>query len=87
MVVPLLAGASFAISSVYSAGRALDNYRYWDAYYRSTGHRPKYPFRSGSMDWMNGAPMIVGGFGRMRNLSRPRQTTIYHYGNYYARRR
>lgn len=48
--LPLLAGG---LSAIYSAGKAYDNYRFWSDYYRNTGYRPRYPFRSGSFDWMS----------------------------------
>lgn len=53
MVFPaVLAGAGLAVSSLYSAGQAYDNVRYWDEYRKRTGVRIKYPFRSGSYDYM-----------------------------------
>lgn len=48
--LPLLAGG---LSALYSAGKAYDNYRYWNDYYLSTGYRPRYGFRAGRYDWMS----------------------------------
>lgn len=48
--LPLLAGGLIA---AYHVGKAYDNYCFWSDYYRNTGYRPRYPFRSGSYDWMS----------------------------------
>lgn len=50
MVAPLLlAGAG--LSAFYNVGKSIDNWRYWSDYYKNTGYFPRYPFRSGAMDW------------------------------------
>lgn len=56
------------LGALYSVGKASDNVRYWYAYYKNTGRRPKYPFRSGSMDWMTVTATVGHGFGRLKRL-------------------
>lgn len=51
-MLPLLA-VGYGLSAIYSAGKALDNYRYWNDYYRNTGHRPRYPWHAGAYDWVS----------------------------------
>lgn len=63
-IIPVVAGASFALNSIYSAGKAIDNYRYWNDYYRNTGFRPRYKFRSGYYDYLQQSNVFVGGIGR-----------------------
>lgn len=48
-MLPHLVGT---LGAIYSAGKAVDNFRYWRDYEKNTGYRPKYPFRSGSMDYV-----------------------------------
>lgn len=43
MLPALVAG----IGLVYYTGKSVDSMRYWNDYYKNTGHRPKYPFRGG----------------------------------------
>lgn len=54
MPLPLLAAGliagSSAVSGVYNVKKALESRKYWDDYYRNTGYRPRYPFRSGYYD-------------------------------------
>lgn len=85
MVAPLLALAG-SLGGVYSVGRMYDNLRYWNAYRRNTGFSPRYPFRSGSMDWMRygmSAGMSFYPYAQYRN-------SIYshypsnNYHSYYA---
>lgn len=66
MVLPLLiAGAGLGLSAIYNVGKAYDNERYWDAYYRRTGFRPKYSWRAGRYDSVNylGKSLAPIGFG------------------------
>lgn len=42
-----------AIGAIYHVGRAVDNVRYWNDYYRNTRMRARYPFRSGQFDYMS----------------------------------
>ena len=55
-MVPL-AVAGLALSSslggIYEIGKGLENRRFWDTYYRRTGRRPKYPYRSGYYSYKN----------------------------------
>lgn len=50
-VLPLIA-AGVGLNALYGVGQAVDSYRYWSDYYKNTGYFPRYPFRSGGMDWM-----------------------------------
>jgi hypothetical protein len=70
MVLPALAAS---IGAIYGVGKAVDNIRYWEDYHKNTGKRSKYPFRSGSMDWMaySGSSAFYG--GKVRNLSKPKK--------------
>lgn len=52
MLPALLFGAGALMGGIYNAGQAYDNYRYWQDYYRNTGYRPRYPFRSGRYDYL-----------------------------------
>lgn len=68
--IDMLPALAVGLSALYSAGRAYDNYRYWNDYYKNTGYRPKYPFRSGSMDWMGYASdtMLTYHFARLKRF-------------------
>lgn len=44
---------SNALSGLYNVGRAVDNKRFWDDYYKNTGFKPRYPYRSGYYDWVS----------------------------------
>lgn len=54
MPLPLLAAGLIAgsgvVSGVYNVKKGLETRKYWDQYYRNTGYRPRYPFRSGYYD-------------------------------------
>lgn len=80
MLPLLVAGASLA--SVYSAGKALDSNRYWNDYYRNTGHKPKYPWRAGVYDWVGdlGYNMMYG-YGVGRTVGR--SVRRYYNSRYY----
>ena len=65
MVIPYLVGG---LGMLYSAGKAVDNIRYWNDYVKNTGHRPKYPFRSGSMDWVGYGLSGAYSFSRLKRL-------------------
>lgn len=83
MPLPLLAGGlvagGSALSGIYRVGKALENRRYWDAYYRNTGYRPLYPFRAGYYDYINefGRSLysagFAGGFMNLKNFDRRRR--------------
>lgn len=73
MVAPLMALAG-SLGGMYAVGKTYDNVRYWNAYYRNTGFRPKYPFRSGSMDWMS---YSARGFGTVGSSLSPRRYNLY----------
>lgn len=56
--LPIIAGVSFGVSTVselysqwknyqYQKGALQENERYWQDYYRNTGVKPRYPYRSG----------------------------------------
>lgn len=58
VVIPALVGIGATLSGMYSVGKAVDNYRFWNDYYKRTGFKPKYPWRSGYYDsgsWLAGA--------------------------------
>lgn len=59
----LIAGGS-AISGVYHVKKAIESRKYWDEYYRNTGYRPRYPYRSGYNDIVGalGSGLTTGGF-------------------------
>lgn len=40
-MLPLLVAG---LGAAYGAGKLFDTTRYWAAYYRNTGHTPRYPF-------------------------------------------
>lgn len=62
MVAPLLiaGGIASGLSAFYTVGKAVDNVRYWNDYYRRTGYRPRYPFARGYHDWMNYSSRLAG---------------------------
>lgn len=64
-MLPALMGS---LGAVYTVGRAVDSFRFWNDYYRNTGKRPKYPFRSGSMDWMGYGSGGAYAFSRLKRL-------------------
>ena len=45
-------GAHYLLTSTYNVGRAFDDWNYWNDYYRNTGVRARYKFRSGSYDYL-----------------------------------
>lgn len=49
--VPALGARAFLMST-YNVGRAMDDWNYWHDYYRNTGYRARYRFRSGSYDYL-----------------------------------
>lgn len=61
MIPQLVAGSLYAF---YSAGRTIDNIRYWHDYKRNSGYRPRYPFKRGSMDWLEYGTYGAVGFSR-----------------------
>ena len=48
----LLPALVAGIGAMYSAGQIMDTNRYWNDYYKNTGYRPRYLYRSGYMDYM-----------------------------------
>lgn len=50
-LVPALFTAGAGLNALYGVGNAVDSYRYWTDYYKNTGYFPRYPFRSGAVDW------------------------------------
>lgn len=65
VVIPYLVGS---LGMLYSAGKMADNIRYWNDYCKNTGHRPKYPFRSRSMDWIGYGLGGAYSFSRLKRL-------------------
>lgn len=56
--LPIVAAASFGVSAIsdlysqwknyqFQSGALQENERYWQDYYRNTGVKPRYPYRSG----------------------------------------
>lgn len=86
MVVPaVLAGAGFALGSVYTVGKALDSRKYWSDYARHTGVTPRYPWRAGANDYLSYAShtmMAPMGFSRYGRYARSRKYKGY-YGGWY----
>lgn len=64
-MIPALVGSLLA---VYSAGKAVDNWRYWDDYRKNTGYSPRYPFQSKSMDWMRSSGYTGISFNSMKKM-------------------
>lgn len=62
MVAPLVlaGGVAAGLSGLYHVGKAVDNVRYWNDYYRRTGFRPRYPFAYHTYDWMSYSSKVVG---------------------------
>lgn len=86
MVVPaIIAGVGLGISSAYSIGKAYDNARYWDEYRKRTGVSVKYPFRSGSYDYLSYAgSSMMGVYGASKfGKSAYNAYRRYRYLNYY----
>lgn len=63
-LLPLAFGLGSALNGVYNVGKAVDSYRYWNDYYRNTGYRPRYPFRSGVYDYLSYGGRVVNGFAK-----------------------
>lgn len=53
---PVAYGGTKALSSMlsttYRIGRAMDDWNYWNDYYRNTGYLARYKYRSGSYDYL-----------------------------------
>lgn len=96
MVAPLVAiGAGLmaggtAVKSYYDIRKAYETRRYWNDYYKNTGVKPKYPYRSGYYDIYAaygsalrgaGASLVSTGIGR-GYVSKPMPNDIrsYMYG-------
>lgn len=66
-----------SMAAVYGVGKSIDSLRYWSDYRKNTGYSPRYPFRSGSLDWMGysaGAGMAYGNiYSNYANLYRPKK--------------
>lgn len=67
MVLPALVGIGATLSGIYSVGKAVDNYRYWDDYYKKTGFRPKYMWRTYGNS-MSGFGSGFSSFGKLKRL-------------------
>lgn len=67
MPLPLLAAGLIAgsgvVSGVYNVKKALESRKYWDDYYRNTGYRSRYPFRSGYYDIVPAVSSGISAFG------------------------
>lgn len=66
----MLPALGIGLSALYSVGKAYDNISFWNDYYKATGYRPRYPFRTGSMDWMGDAASLGMSYHVFRNLKR-----------------
>lgn len=82
-LVPIIAGVSFGLQSIYNVGKARDTRRYWADYYRNTGFRPRYSYRSGMYDWMKNDAYLVAGMTRFGRKSSSRRITNRNTYNYY----
>lgn len=61
-LLPLAYGLGATLNGIYSVGKAVDSYRYWNDYYRRTGIKPKYPFRAGVYDYLSYGGRTVNSF-------------------------
>lgn len=65
MIPFLVAGSAAAtIGGMYNVGQAYDSWRYWEDYRRNTHRSPRYPFRSGSVDYLKYSAAGVGSTSR-----------------------
>ena len=66
----MIPALGLGLGAIYSVGRAYDNIQFWSDYYKATGYRPKYPFRSGAFDWMGYGSDAGMNYHIFRNLKR-----------------
>lgn len=96
MVLPLLMAGSVALGSIYTGGKAFDNFRYWSDYRGNTGFSPKYPFKSGEFDYLRSSSALGFSYSGLKNLSSrksrpgriPRRyhgDKVFFNGKYYTR--
>lgn len=69
MALPLLMAGSLALGSIYTGGKAFDNFRYWSDYRGNTGFSPNYPFKSGEFDYLRNASALGFSYSGLKNLS------------------
>lgn len=62
-----MAGLVGSIAAMYSVGRLVDEGRYWYDYYQTTGHFPRYPFRSTNFGKYALGAMYASG-GKLKRL-------------------
>lgn len=86
MALPLLMAGSVALGSIYTGGKAFDNFRYWSDYRGNTGFSPKYPFRSGEFDYLRSASSIGFSYSALTNLGRSRRISYHSHYHYHYRR-
>lgn len=90
-VIPILAGAYFAVSAtagLYSSYKNIqyqnsamkENERFWNDYYRSTGYKARYPYRAGSV---YNTSSLYGSYASAVGAWSP--IVGYGYGQYQAR--
>lgn len=82
MLPALLMGAGALAGGIYSVGQAVENNRYWRDYYRNTGFKPRYPWRTGQYDWLQSAGASFSDFGFAYGFGR-RAYNRYRYRRYY----
>lgn len=98
MPLPLLAagliGAGSVLSGGVSVGKAFENRKYWDEYYRNTGYRARYPYRSGYNDiygaighGLGTTGALYGSMYAFANSPRPRVINSHFDYPEYRRRR
>ena len=81
-MLPLMAGAiglTSAVGGIYGIGQAFENKRYWDTYYRNTGRKPRYPYRTGYYNYNNIAQSL-GRFGIAGGMISPWEEMPPAYG-------
>lgn len=77
----LLGSASAGVNAYYQYGAMKENERYWNDYYRNTGKKPLYPYRSGSM--YNPSGMLGSASSFTRSWVPMHEYGTRHYQNLY----
>lgn len=97
MALPLLMAGSVALGSIYTGGKAFDNFRYWSDYRGNTGFSPKYPFKSGEFDYLRNTSALGFSYSGLKNLSKSKPRVrarrvsnrnsgkVFFNGKYYTR--
>lgn len=90
MIPALFAVASAGLGAYYTVGQFRDNKKYWNDYYRNTGRRPRYAYKSGSYDWMKyGARSLGSIYGVSKIGQKPVRQVVnrnhYHYNYSYTK--